>query len=121
MFEGARQVLHGGGGTLGVLVRHDPGHVWGGWWRGRFEACFGLNVSRTEILRKTCPVWSEIAKQFSSLASNVRSRLGGHSKTETGRGRPHVRCSVGARIWHVCTMENLGTTSIAIRTIQILT
>ncbi|KND56878.1 hypothetical protein BSCH_02475c [Candidatus Paraburkholderia schumanniana] len=69
----------------GVLVRHDPGHMWGA---GRLivsKKAIALNVSRTEILRKTCPVWKAIAKQFGTLADDVRSRLGEHRKTEASR------------------------------------
>lgn len=69
----------------GVLVRHDPGHMWGAGGLIVSKRAIALNVSRTEILRKTCPVWKAIAKQFSILADDVRSRLGEHRKTEASR------------------------------------
>ncbi len=69
----------------GVLVRHDPGHVWGAGGLIVSKKAIALNVSRTEILRKTCPVWKAIAKQFSALADDIRSRLGEHRKTEASR------------------------------------
>ncbi|KKI36136.1 DNA mismatch repair protein MutL [Burkholderia vietnamiensis] len=69
----------------GVLVRHDPGHMWGAGGLIVSKRAIALNVSRTEILRKTCPVWKAIAKQFSTLADDVRSRLGEHRKTEASR------------------------------------
>ena len=69
----------------GVLVRHDPGHMWGAGGIIVSKKAIALNVSRTEILRKTCPVWKAIAKQFCALADGVRSRLGNHRKTEASR------------------------------------
>jgi hypothetical protein len=69
----------------GVLVRHDPAHIWGAGGLVVSKQAIGLNVSRTEILRKTCPVWKVIAKQFGILADDVASRLGDHRKTEARR------------------------------------
>ncbi|WP_029308485.1 ATP-binding protein [Cupriavidus metallidurans] len=69
----------------GVLVRHDPGHMWGAGGLIVSKKAIALNVSRTEILRKTCPVWKQVAKQFSTLADDVRSRLGEHRRTEASR------------------------------------
>ncbi|CAG9264308.1 conserved hypothetical protein [Burkholderia diffusa] len=69
----------------GVLVRHDPGHIWGAGGLIVSKQAIALNVSRTEILRKTCPVWKAIAKHFGTLAADVRSRLGEHRKTEASR------------------------------------
>jgi hypothetical protein len=69
----------------GVLVRHDPAHMWGAGGLIVSKKAIALNVSRTEILRKTCPVWKAIAKQFGTLADDVRSRLGDHRKTEASR------------------------------------
>lgn len=71
--------------NLGVLVRHDPGRTWGAGGVVVSKRAIALNVSRTEILRGTCPVWREIAKKFSLLATRVRSRLGEHRKTEVAR------------------------------------
>ncbi|CAD0358988.1 hypothetical protein CFBP498_43100 [Xanthomonas hortorum pv. vitians] len=69
----------------GVLVRHDSGHVWGAGGLIVSKKAIGLNVSRTEILRKTCPVWKAIAKQFGQMADQIASRLGNHRKTEARR------------------------------------
>lgn len=71
----------------GVLVRHDPGHMWGAGGLIVSKKAIALNVSRTEILRKTCPVWKAVEKRFGMLADEVRSRLGDHRKTEASRER----------------------------------
>jgi hypothetical protein len=69
----------------GVLVRHDPAHLWGAGGLIVSKQALGLNVSRTEILRKTCPVWKAIAKQFGKMAEAINARLGEHRKTEARR------------------------------------
>jgi hypothetical protein len=69
----------------GVLVRHDPSHQWGAGGLIVSKKGIGLNVSRTEILRKTCPVWKAIAKQFGGMANEIAARLGDHRKTEARR------------------------------------
>ncbi|WP_337960402.1 ATP-binding protein [Pseudomonas chlororaphis subsp. aureofaciens] len=69
----------------GVLVRHDPGHLWGAGGLIVSKQAISLNVSRTEILRKTCPVWKAIARQFGQMADAITSRLGDHRKTEARR------------------------------------
>jgi hypothetical protein len=69
----------------GVLVRHDPGHIWGAGGLIVSKRAIALNVSRTEILRKTCPVWKAVAKEFGRLADEVSARLGDHRKTEARR------------------------------------
>ncbi|WP_409160593.1 ATP-binding protein [Pectobacterium sp. B2J-2] len=69
----------------GVLVRHDPGHVWGVGGLIVSKRAIGLNVSRTEILRKTCPVWKSISKQFGELAAVFASKVGHYRKTESRR------------------------------------
>ncbi|MHC8347764.1 ATP-binding protein [Pseudomonas sp. RT6P73] len=69
----------------GVLVRHDSSHVWGAGGLIVSKQAIDLNVSRTEILRKTCVVWKPIAKQFAKLANEVSARLGDHRKTEARR------------------------------------
>ncbi len=84
----------------GVLIRHDSSHMWGGGGLIVSKQAIGLNVSRTEILRKTCPVWKAIAKTFSRLVEEVSGRLGDHRKTEARReksarsllsGDPNIR------------------------------
>lgn len=83
----------------GVLVRHDPSHVWGAGGLIVTKKAIALNVSRSEILRKTCPVWKAIAKVFGPLADDVSGKVGKHRKTEAHRekaarsllsGDPHI-------------------------------
>lgn len=69
----------------GVLVRHDPAHIWGIGGLIVSKKALGLNVSRTEILRKTCTVWKHIEKQFKKLAEEALAELGEHRKTEARR------------------------------------
>lgn len=69
----------------GVLVRHDPGHMWGAGGLIVTKQAIALNVSRTEILRKTCPIWRSVAKQFKKMADEIASRLGDNRKTEARR------------------------------------
>lgn len=69
----------------GVLVRHDASHVWGAGGLIVSKKAIGLNVSRTEILRKTCPVWKAIAKAFDPLAKKASGQMGKHRKTEARR------------------------------------
>ena len=69
----------------GVLVRHDSGHLWGVGGLIVSKQPLALNVSRTEILRKTCPVWKPIAKRFSSLSETFSESLGSNRKTEVWR------------------------------------
>lgn len=69
----------------GVLVRNDSSHVWGAGGLIVSKKAIGLNVSRTEILRKTCPVWKVIAKEFGKLADSVSAKLGDNRKTEARR------------------------------------
>ncbi len=69
----------------GVLVRHDPGHLWGGGGLIVSKQPIALNVSRTEILRKTCPVWKAIAEKFGQLAATFSGTQGNHRKTESRR------------------------------------
>lgn len=69
----------------GVLVRHDPGHMWGVGGLIVSKQAIGLNVSRTEILRKTCPVWAGISARFGKLAAAMAGRTGEHRKTESRR------------------------------------
>lgn len=69
----------------GVLVRHDPGNMWGAGGLIVTKKAIGLNVSRTEILRKTCTVWKSVAKQFGKMADDMAARLGDHRKTEARR------------------------------------
>ncbi|WP_369063374.1 ATP-binding protein [Burkholderia gladioli] len=80
----------------GVLVRHDPGHMWGAGGLIVSKRAISLNVSRTEILRKTCPVWRAIAKRFGALADTMRSRLGDHRKTESSREKSARALMAGA-------------------------
>jgi len=69
----------------GILVRNDASQLWGAGGLIVSKMAIGLNVSRTEILRKTCPTWKAIAKQFGAMANEMASRLGDHRKTEARR------------------------------------
>lgn len=69
----------------GVLVRHDPGSLWGVGGLIVSKKPLALNVSRTEILRKTCPLWKKIAAHFSAMASTFSAAQGEHRKTEARR------------------------------------
>lgn len=71
----------------GVLVRNDSANMWGVGGLIVSKQAIGLNVSRTEILRKTCPVWKAIDKAFTRLAETVTGRQGEHRKTEARRAR----------------------------------
>ncbi|MHB1704512.1 MAG: hypothetical protein ACYCSH_00505 [Acidithiobacillus sp.] len=51
------------------------------------KKAIGLNVSRTEILRKTDPVWKHIAKVFAPLAARVSGNSNVQRKTEAYRER----------------------------------
>jgi hypothetical protein len=69
----------------GVLVRRDPAQTWGAGGLIVSKKAIALNVSRTEILRKTCPVWKPIAAQFAKMAREISAQLGEHRKTEARR------------------------------------
>lgn len=69
----------------GVLVRNDSSHQWGAGGLIVSKKAIALNVSRTEILRKTCPVWRPIARQFAAMAREISASLGAHRKTEASR------------------------------------
>lgn len=73
--------------NLGVLVRNDSSHTWGAGGIIVSKKAISLNVSRTEILRKTCATWKPIEKQFTKLADVVAARLGDHRKTEERRSK----------------------------------
>ncbi|WP_122228418.1 ATP-binding protein, partial [Pseudomonas syringae group genomosp. 3] len=80
----------------GVLVRHDSSHLWGAGGLIVTKQAIALNVSRSEILRKTCPVWKAIAKVFGPLADKVSGELGGRRKTEARRARSALSLLSGA-------------------------
>lgn len=69
----------------GVMVRNDPGHQWGVGGLIVSKKAIGLNVSRTEILRKTCPIWSHINREFTRLAKELSRGLREHRQTESRR------------------------------------
>lgn len=55
----------------GILVRHDASHLWGAGGVLVSKQALGLNVSRTEILRKTDPVWKHIEGVFRRMAGSL--------------------------------------------------
>lgn len=69
----------------GVLVRHDPGSLWGVGGLIVSKKPLALNVSRTEILRKTCPLWKKIAAKFGAMAKAFSDAQGDNRKTEARR------------------------------------
>lgn len=94
----------------GVLVRHDPAHLWGAGGLIVSKKAIGLNVSRTEILRKTCPVWKSIARQFGHMADQMASRLGDHRKTEARREKSaRALLSGDANIVQIYSQEEVVT------------
>ncbi|MDO1496499.1 ATP-binding protein [Pseudomonas putida] len=94
----------------GVLVRHDPAHTWGAGGLIVSKKAIGLNVSRTEILRKTCPVWKSVARQFGQMADQMASRLGDHRKTEARREKSaRALLSGDANIVQIYSQEEVVT------------
>jgi hypothetical protein len=94
----------------GVLIRHDSSHVWGAGGLIVSKKAIDLNVSRTEILRKTCPVWKPIAKQFARLADGIAARLGDHRKTEARREKSARSLLAGdAKISNIYQLEEVIT------------
>lgn len=69
----------------GVLVRHDPGHYWGVGGIVVSKKAIALNVSRTEILRKSCPIWKHIARQLKALATDFLAKDDPRRKSENSR------------------------------------
>ncbi|TXI19944.1 MAG: ATP-binding protein [Roseateles sp.] len=94
----------------GVLVRHDASHLWGAGGLIVSKKAIDLNVSRTEILRKTCIVWKPIAKQFAKMAEEVAARLGDHRKTEARREKSaHALLSGDANAFEIFDKEEVIT------------
>lgn len=94
----------------GVLVRHDPAHMWGAGGLIVSKKAIALNVSRTEILRKTCPTWKAIARQFGLMADQMASLLGDHRKTEARREKSaRALLSCDANIVQVYSKEEVVT------------
>lgn len=80
-----------------ILVRDDAAHIWGCGGIIVTKQALGLNVSRTEILRKTDPVWKAVAKTFQSLADRLVPKVVSH-QTEAFRDRvAYVLVSNGAQ------------------------
>jgi len=94
----------------GVLVRHDPAGTWGAGGLIVSKKAIGLNVSRTEILRKTCPVWKPIAARFGKMADEMSSRLGDHRKTEARRQKCATALLSGdPKAWELFDKEEVIT------------
>lgn len=70
----------------GILVREDSGHHWGCGGTVVTKEAIKLNISRTEILRKDCPVWQRIAKEVKKLSQKIRRNQNGRLD-ENGRIR----------------------------------
>ncbi len=84
----------------GVLVRHDRGADWGAGGLIVTKKAIGLNVSRTEILRKTCTVWKAIAAMGKLLARE-------YADDPTARKGENAR-ALQARQMKVATGEDLA-------------
>jgi hypothetical protein len=69
----------------GVLVRHDPGHVWGVGGVIVSKKALDLNVSRSEILRKTCPVWKQVAARLKAHAHQFLAKEDPGRQSESAR------------------------------------
>ncbi|EIP3952750.1 ATP-binding protein [Salmonella enterica] len=96
--------------NLGVLVRHDSSHQWGAGGLIVSKQALGLNISRTEILRKTCQVWKNIARQFNKMADELASKLGDHRKTEARREKSARALLAGdPNISHIFWKEEVVT------------
>lgn len=94
----------------GVLVRHDSGHIWGAGGLIVSKQAIGLNVSRTEILRKTDPVWKAIARQFKKMAEEISLRIAEHRKTEVRREKSAKALLSGdAQIANIFAREEVVT------------
>lgn len=83
----------------GVLVRHDRGADWGAGGLIVTKKAIGLNVSRTEILRKTCAVWKAISTTGKLLARE-------YADDPTARKGENAR-ALQARQMKVATGEEL--------------
>lgn len=94
----------------GVLVRNDSAHVWGVGGLIVSKKAISLNVSRTEILRKTCPVWKAINKAFTQLASTLTASQGEHRKTEARRAKnAHALLSGEGNLTSIAHIEEVIT------------
>jgi hypothetical protein len=69
----------------GVLVRNESGQRWGAGGIIVSKNAIALNVSRTEVLRKTCPIWKNIETKQKKLVSEHLASMGKHRKTEASR------------------------------------
>lgn len=69
----------------GVLVRNDPGHHWGVGGTIVTKKAIALNVSRTEILRKSCGVWRQIEAAFRKLVKEKSQGLAEGRQSEERR------------------------------------
>lgn len=95
----------------GVLVRHDPGAHWGAGGLIVSKKAIGLNVSRTEILRKTCAVWKAIAQQGKVLAKEFAEdttlRKGENARALAAR---QMKVATGKALEALVTGEAVFTT-----------
>ena len=69
----------------GVLVRFDAGHVWGVGGAILSKQALALDMSRTEVLRKTCRIWKEASRVMKGLASVFLQREDPRRRDENGR------------------------------------
>ena len=94
----------------GVLVPHDSSYGWAGAGLIVSKQAISLNPSRTEILRKTCPVWKSIAKTFSRLLELLSGKFDVHRKTEALREKLVGSLLKGdANIGNICRCDQVIT------------
>jgi hypothetical protein len=94
----------------GILVKHDASHIWGVGGLIVTKKAISLNVSRTEILRKTCSVWKEISKHFQEMAIRLNDQLNDNRKTEARREKS-VRSLLSGEgnLWDLLIREEVIT------------
>jgi hypothetical protein len=94
----------------GVLVRHDAGQIWGAGGLIVTKKAIALNVSRTEILRKTCPTWQAIATEGKRLAKvyaeDASARQGENGRALAAR---RIKVAQGAELLRLLDKEAVIT------------
>lgn len=105
----------------GVLVRHDPGQTWGAGGLVVTKKAIGLNVSRTEILRKTCPIWQGIAKKARDLAkvyaNDSSQRQGENARAHAAR---LIKVAQGDELLQLLSKEQVITQLPGTRHLSVL-
>lgn len=69
----------------GIFVRNDTGQQWGCGGTVVTKKAIKLNVSRSEILRKDCPVWANITQVIRKHAAQLRRKTPSTRSDENSR------------------------------------